>query len=199
MSDYYVALLRQLETLPQGAEGGLRAIGVTSCRRREGVSTVAANLALGAAWSRGQPTLLVDANVHAPAVTDLFQVGSSPGLSEYLAGSAELKDCVRKSSVEHLQILPAGRWAPENERAACAGTFARMLESLKAEFATVIVDLPAASDLSICFALAPALDGVLLVVESDRVPGHTALRVKQRLEQARANLLGVVFNNKRRA
>jgi len=58
----------------------------------------------------------------------------------------------------------------------------------------ILFDLPLANELTCCFALASRLDGVLLVVEAERVPRQKALRAKRGLDQAKVNILGAVYN-----
>jgi Mrp family chromosome partitioning ATPase len=70
-----------------------------------------------------------------------------------------------------------------------------LLATAGAEHRLVVVDLPPISDLATC-GLAATLEGVLLVVEAERVHSHVARRGKTLLEQAGARLLGIVFNKR---
>src|SRR5215211_7663429 len=69
-SPYYDALLRLLRRAADNDRGGELplVIGITSCKRREGVSTVALNLAAAAAAASGEGVLLVDANAEKPSL-----------------------------------------------------------------------------------------------------------------------------------
>jgi Mrp family chromosome partitioning ATPase len=62
----------------------------------------------------------------------------------------------------------------------------------------VIVDIPAPTELNTSVYLAGKLDGVVLVIESEGSDGRMALRTKQQLVGANANLLGVVLNKRRK-
>ena len=62
----------------------------------------------------------------------------------------------------------------------------------------VTSDIPAPTGLDGSIYLAGKLDGVLLVFESEQSDGRTALRTKQQLEEANANLLGAVLNKRRK-
>ena len=196
LTPYYEALLRQLRETEVHTLRPLQAIGLTSCARGEGVSTVAANLALCAARSGFGPVLLVDAHVQRPAVDRFFRCNRSPGLLDALQSPSDPWDCVQASGVEHLSLIAAGA-----DGATPACDFQRLtdlLDTLKDDFRLILFDLPPAEDLSPSCALAGRLDGVLLGVEAERVREPVAQRTKARLQEAQANVLGVVFNKRRK-
>jgi capsular exopolysaccharide synthesis family protein len=193
LSEYYAALLRRLRSVGGGAAVLPHVIGVTSCQRHEGVSTVAANLAITAARIHNRPTLLIDANTFCPSVAGNFDIGPATGFSDLLRGRADLADCIQPTVVEHLSAITAGD-VEGGTLSVDPSAVRRMLEQLKRQFEFVVVDLPEANELTTCFTLAGVLDGLLLVVESEQVSREMAARVKQQLLEAHAILLGAVFN-----
>ena len=86
----------------------LRVLGVTSCRRGEGVSTVASQLAVAAATSGRLSVLLIDANLARPMVHRTFRVSQSPGWSDVLGDSRKTRAAIRPSRIQRLSVLPAG-------------------------------------------------------------------------------------------
>jgi len=174
--------------------GALRTLGLTSCRSGEGVSTIAAHLAVAAAACSDQPVLLVDANLASPSVQRTFGVQLAPGLAEVLSGGGQLPEVIQASPVARLSILAAGRW---NERAGPAydgAGLAGIIEALKRQFALLLFDLPAAGPPSPVTPLAALLHGVLLVVEAEKVRWEAAQRLKELLVRANVRLLGAVLN-----
>jgi capsular exopolysaccharide synthesis family protein len=196
LSGCYGALARQVRSRRNGSPEGGQLIGVTSCRRREGVSTVAANLAIAVARSGLEPTLLIDANTDHPAIAALFQLRNAPGLAELAGQDADVGQCIRPSPTDGLSILPAGD-AKGVAGAPDARAFAQLLRELRRNYEFIAVDLPPANELSACLALAGTLDGVVLVVEAERVRSEAVLRAKQQLVHVDANLVGVVFNKRK--
>lgn len=177
---------------------GLRTIGITSCSGGEGVTSVAMNLAVVAAEAQLGRVLLVDANVENPSLPRHFLQCRQKGVTDLLAGDAECDACIWESPVENLFLLAAGSGAAAPVPRCDADVLGRIVDRLKESFGLTIFDLPPAHELSACFPLASQLDGVLLVVEAERVRSAAALRARQQLEDAQVPLLGVVFNKRRR-
>lgn len=61
----------------------------------------------------------------------------------------------------------------------------------------IILDTPPVLSSPLAQALAPTVDGVILVVEAERTRAGLALAAKQALSSAGANILGVVLNKRR--
>ncbi|HND56708.1 MAG TPA: CpsD/CapB family tyrosine-protein kinase [Pirellulaceae bacterium] len=193
VDEYMRALLTQLRLADDDAP---RTIGLTSCAAREGVSTLAAGLAACAALDLGRPTLLVDAHLAHPDVNNRFGVSDPRGLAEYLAGQTDAESCCRSTPVPNLSILAAGAPTARAASVSAPARFPALLERLKSQFAWIIVDLPSIGELHNCLPLVGALDGTVVVMESERVRASEAQRAQQRLQQANARLLGVVFNKR---
>lgn len=191
LEKHYTALVRHV--CAQRGETGL-CLGVTSCQREEGVSTVALNLAVAAARNSSGRVLLVDANLSHPALAARFGLPAGQGLTELLAGEAQPSQVLRATPIDSLWLLAPGQRQDlredRPELAAC-------LRLLREQFWLTILDLPIADDLSPCVAVARQLDGVLLVVEAERTHRDLVRRAKARLERNQTRLLGVVFNKGR--
>jgi Mrp family chromosome partitioning ATPase len=175
-----------------------RAIGLISCSRGEGVSTVAAHLALAAAIHGKSPALLVDANCESPNLHDLFDVDREPGLIEVLHDRVQLAEVCQSVNGNQLSVLAAGRLARSEVPMQDTADMTDFLEAVKSRYSMVIFDLGAIDPASITWPLVNKLDGLLLVVEAEKVDWEAARRCKQSLTAAGANLLGAVFNKHRR-
>jgi succinoglycan biosynthesis transport protein ExoP len=192
LGEHYATLLRSVRSLR--SESGV-CIGVTSCARQEGVTTVAGNLAVAAAQAGDLRVLLADTNAVHPELAGRFGILTELGFSDLVAGKSGNQDVFHRTTVDQLWVLPAGR---EPATLADHPALKARLDELRAKFDLTIVDLPVANDLSPCGALARLLDGVLLVVEAERLHRDEVRRAKARLQRSQANLLGVVFNKGRR-
>jgi Mrp family chromosome partitioning ATPase len=192
----YQTLVRRIRASIDGSDGAARAIGVTSCSRGAGVSTVAGNLAIAEAIASPDETLLVDANLARPSLQRRFGVPLAPGLVNVLCGESAA-DCLQPSPVSNLRLLTAGSSDCQAKPGYRHSEMEELLRVFRGEFPTVVVDLPAVTGSSGCSPLVGALDGVILVIEAERTDSRSALYARQRLLELNANILGVVLNKRR--
>ncbi len=197
---HYRALVQRIQAANMALPGNqlMETIGVTSCARGAGVSTVAFNLAVAAARADLGPVLFVDTNITNQPNRRLIPYPPTLGLADALSDAADPMDCVFNTAIENLSIV-AGRGKVKREEL----TFdpfkaAELLNEFKCVFKLLIVDISAPTELNGSMYLAGKLDGVVLVVESELSDGRLALRTKHYLVEANANLLGVVLNKQRK-
>ena len=180
-----------------GSAEALRVIAVTSSHRSEGVSTVAAHLAVSLAWQAQGRVLLVDANISDPSVHRIFKAKLSPGLAGLLRNQQENGELIQALPIDNLSILSAGGQAGNLSEIFRTDGFTELLNSLRDEFRYVVIDSPAVAEASSTVQLASLCDGVVLVAEAERVRWEVAERAKERLLESNANILGVVLNKRR--
>ncbi len=75
--------------------------------------------------------------------------------------------------------------------------FNHFLEKMQEEFDHIILDAPPVPSFSECRTLCSRVDGVVLVLNSERTRRQVARRSKEQLEEAGGRLLGVVLNKKK--
>jgi Mrp family chromosome partitioning ATPase len=73
----------------------------------------------------------------------------------------------------------------------------QVLDRLRERFDLVLVDTPPMATVQDGLAIAPKVDGVVLVVEADRVRWPVVREVKERITAAGGNILGLIFNKRR--
>jgi Mrp family chromosome partitioning ATPase len=142
------------------------------------------------------PVVLVDANLERPMAHRLFGVGQSPGLAEALSNGASAPH-LQSSRVPNLAILPSGAGEALPAQVWAAPQLPEVLKTLRVEFSLVVVDLPPPDHASLVGRLASLLDGILLVVEAERIRADAARRQKELLVRANARLLGAVLAKER--
>jgi succinoglycan biosynthesis transport protein ExoP len=84
-----------------------KVLAVTSATNGEGKTSVAAQLALSLARACGKPTLLIDGDMRAPDLQNVFDVARAPGLAEVLTGDCELEAAIVPSWTPRVHVLPA--------------------------------------------------------------------------------------------
>jgi len=172
-------------------------VGVTSCTRGEGVSTVASNLAAYATHVVGSAVLLLEANLENASLAERLGTPATPGLMEALANPEQWNSSLHRSQVPNVWLMPAGRVSRQTRPMASLAGAERLLATIRNRFPFVVVDLPPAPESVFGLALAECLDGVLLVLEAERMRVQVVERAKQLFTQSRVNLLGAVLNKRR--
>jgi len=167
--------------------------------QQDGVSTVASQVALALAQLKKGPVLLVDANQRAPELSDLFRVARCPGFGELLAGKAALEEAIRRREVvPGLAFLPAGKVAAESVLLSTA-QWPLLLQAVRAKFRFVIVDSSALLSFVDTRLLAPATDGVVLVVSAGQTRKLEVIEARNMLAGLKVRLLGLVLSQRGRA
>jgi len=174
------------------AERPRRVIQVVGCGPHEDVAGVARRLAALSAQGMGRRTLLLDAQT--PPLGHKSHpghpaVGGLPAVAALEAGRPRRPDDGLPFSVESLFDHAQG--AGGDPRALC-----RAWETLRQSHDLIIVESPPMST-PLGLALAPTVDGVVLVVEANRTPIDRAEAAREALFGGGANLLGVVLDKHR--
>lgn len=172
-------------------------LGIVGCHRGQGTSTVTANLAATLSRHGDGNVLLIDSNVCHPSVHKIFEANLSPGLTDVLTNGRSNGDAIQSLPAESLDVLSAGTRGENFSKIFDADGFGKMLKSVKSRYRFVIVDIPALNETSSATRLASLCDGVVLVIEAERLRREVAQRAKGQLRKYNANILGVVLNKRR--
>jgi protein-tyrosine kinase len=170
-----------------------KTLAVTSARRRQGASTLAANLAILFA-QMGERTLLIDANLRAPGQARLFGLGTSLGLSDVLTGRCETQDAVNGiECFEHLYVLGGGVPPPNPQELLSRLEFSYLVETVPAGFDIVIVDTPPILEFADAQLVACHTKGCLLAVQREASRVADIANVRIQLQPTAAELVGAVM------
>jgi Mrp family chromosome partitioning ATPase len=104
---------------------------------------------------------------------------------------------LRSWQVPNLAILTSGAGDASPAQVWAAPQLPDVLKTLRAEFSLVVVDLPPPDQASFVSRFASLLDGILLVVEAERIRADAARRQKELLMRANARFLGAVLAKER--
>jgi protein-tyrosine kinase len=171
----------------------LRTVMVTSPGGNEGKSITSANLALTMAQEIQRQVVLVDADLRRPSVHALFGLDAhGPGLSDVLAGQATLDEVLVYLPDYRLTIVPAGTTPQFPTELLGSAAMRRTLDTLRARFDRVLLDLPAVMPLADVGTVAPLADGVVMVVRAGATQRPALDRALAMLEDTK--ILGVVLN-----
>ncbi len=177
---------------------GAKAFLITSPGPGEGKSTTISNLGIVLAQTHSK-VLILDCDLRKPVLHTIFGVPLEPGVTNVLLGKVPWKDAIRKTRFEGLSVISGGTIPPNPSELLSVGKVEKILEELKTSFDFVFFDSPPVGLVSDAAILGRILDGVFLVVESEKTVYDAAKKSKNSLETVRAKVLGAVLNNLRKA
>ena len=140
-SSYYAALLRLAEAQQSAAGLANYVLGVTSCGRGQGVTTVAVNLAIVAARNGTRRVLLIDSNSQNPGVAKCLELRPPAGFAEVLSGDTLLGETLQPTSIDGLSILTSGSGTKKLGSDFSVAEFSTLLDELRTEFELISLRL----------------------------------------------------------
>lgn len=170
-----------------------KTLAVTSSRRGQGSSTLAANLAILFA-QMGERTVLIDANLRTPAQSGLFGLNSRPGLTDVLTGRCAVQDAMcAVDDFENLWVLPAGVAPPNPQELLSRVAFSYLIETAPAGFDIVIVDTPPILEFADAQLVVALTRGCILAVQRNESRVADISQVRAQLQPTAAELVGAVM------
>jgi succinoglycan biosynthesis transport protein ExoP len=172
-------------------EAQSRSLLITSAQPAEGKTTISTNLSISLTVL-GRRVLLIDADIRAATLHQIFGIDRVHGLTDIMSGVTDWRSTVRANVLPLLDVIPAGSSADHPSDLLSANDLSAMVREAEAEYDFVILDAPAlfinAADTRL---LAPAVDGVVVVIRS----GSTPRGLLQRMVAQVPNVIGVVLND----
>lgn len=160
----------------------------------DGKSTVSSKLAMSFSEA-GYRTLLIDGDTRRGALHSTYRVSPRPGLLDYLAGDASIKEIVRDSPHQNLSIIARGTKRERGPELLASEGMSHLIATLEGQYEAIIVDSPPLGAGIDPFALGTATGHMLLVLrpgETDRKVAEAKLKT---LERFPIRLLGAVLND----
>ena len=158
-----------------------------------GKSFVSVNFAAVLAKT-GQKVLIVDADMRKGYLQRQFNLKWENGLSDLLSGKSEIKDVVKASGIDNLDLVTRGPVPPNPSELLMHPRFEDFVTWASKEYDIVLIDTPpvlAVTDPSIVGALA----GTTLLVARFGVSSVKEIEIAyRRFEQAGINVKGFVLN-----
>ncbi len=171
---------------------------VTSASPGEGKTSVTSNLAVSFAEIHHR-VLVIDADLRRPRLHEVFNVPNRWGLTNLLQRSESLQSCpfesmARETAVPGLYVLPSGPAVPSATSLLHSRRTAELLDRVKREFDTVLIDTPPVLDVADARVLGPLSNGVILVVRAGSTKRDAAGMSAERICRDGGRLLGAILN-----
>jgi capsular exopolysaccharide synthesis family protein len=173
-----------------------RSIAVMGCRSGSGATTTATLMASTLASSKHSRVLLVDANLRTPSLDLVFGVANNAGLTDVLSDDKPADACIQATGQANLSLLTTGGIPAHPATVFERTVLQRFCERMTSNFDFVIFDTAPVLQFPGTCALAPAVDGVLLVLQADQTSVDDGRRAKAELDRVNACLIGAVLNRR---
>lgn len=161
----------------------------------EGTSTLARGFATLAAENMNKRVLLLDADCQATNQTNFYCIPVQTGWQD-ANGADGIQDTIYQIGASLLYVCPSSNSMNISPEIFDTHTIIAMLSSLREQFDLVVIDAPPPAQVPDGLALAPHVDGVILVVEAEKTRWKVAENTKDRLMASHAKILGMVFNKR---
>jgi tyrosine-protein kinase Etk/Wzc len=167
---------------------------VTSGISGEGKSFIATNLALSIALT-GKKVVLLEMDLHSPAISDYLDISSDVGISSYLLGTREPEEIIRRSEInDNLFFVPAGPLSANPTELLMSNRLPELLTYLDNVFDYIIIDTAPVGPVTDAYIVSPYCDATLYVVRHRHTP---KVLVEQIDKNSKVNILknmAIVFN-----
>jgi capsular exopolysaccharide synthesis family protein len=174
-------------------------IVTTSPGPKEGKTTAVCNLAVALA-EIGRRVLVLDADLRAPRIHEVFGVANSWGLSDLLQEQTPIAQYPsdafsRSTAIPNVAVLPAGPPTLQIAALFSSSRLQELLSRLRKEFDTVLVDTAPMLQFSEARLVANLSDGVIIVLRSGKTERETAVAAAHRLEKDGSRIVGTILND----
>jgi capsular exopolysaccharide synthesis family protein len=186
---------RKLRTSVQfaAAQRQLKVLMVGSAVEGEGKTTTAANLSVLLAEGERR-VILMSVDLRRPRLDRYFDLEPGRGLSDVLAGRADLLDVLVDSGIENLRILSSGPVPDRPAELLQSRRMAEVLEEARELADYVIVDTAPLLLVSESLGVALLADGVLLVADAGKTSRWQVRHAREQLEEVAVSVVGAVLN-----
>ena len=199
ISEVFRALRTNLQFIKKS--DNCQTILLTSTVQSEGKSWISANLATTFAQT-GSRTLIIDADMRRPRQYKIFQINPTPGLSNFLSEINETGrrqkidalDCIKKTEVENLYLLPSGNIPPNPSELLVSEKTLELIDAVTNNFDVVIFDGAPCLLVTDSTIISRLVDNTVLVTSYKYTKIDDLKEAKKRIKRVGGNIAGVILN-----
>jgi polysaccharide biosynthesis transport protein len=168
-------------------------IEMASAGGGEGKTVTTANLAVLLAQA-GQSVVVVDADLRAPMMHDLFGVSNEAGLTSVVTGGSLANALQQVPNVENLKVLAAGPIPANPSELVASDRFREVVRDVRKEAAIVLIDTPPILAVTDAMVVAGVVDAVVLIARAGTSTRRQLRHSLQLMRQLDAPVVGAVLN-----
>jgi tyrosine-protein kinase Etk/Wzc len=171
-------------------------VTISSPQAEDGKSLVCANLAASCSKDPGRRVVMVDCDLRRPSLNTIFKQSRTPGITELMAGDANMEEVLHATDIANMSLLTAGTIPPNPAELLCSDKMGNLLQALRDSYDIIIIDAPPVIPVTDAPLLSAFADMVVVVIESGRIPAKAAQRMKELLQAVHAPVSGFILNDR---
>lgn len=138
---------------------------------------------------------MVDADLRSPAIHKVFDLKNGVGLAQVVLQDASVEEALTPSAIEGLQIVTSGTLSNLDATLILGSPeMNRVADALSNHADLVIYDSSPLIAVTDPMILVPLVEGVLLVIDTQRTKRQATKRAHENLQRANPAYVGVVLN-----
>jgi capsular exopolysaccharide synthesis family protein len=168
---------------------------IASAVSGEGKTNLSSQLAMSWSHAIQGKVVIVDCDLRAPNIHDLFEIQGAPGMAEVLRGECTLDEALVMDWGDRLFVLPAGDLKASSPSHLFAGPrLRRLFADLRSRFEKVIIDVPPVLCAAETLLIGKEADGVLMCARHDFSRSGQVKQAYDRLCAGGVHVVGAVLN-----
>jgi capsular exopolysaccharide synthesis family protein len=185
---------KRLRTNIMFSGSNIKVICITSCLPNEGKSNISFNLSVSFAES-GKKILFIDADLRRSAIVGRYKPDQQVlGLTHYLSGQNSIGEILYETGIENLDMIFTGPVPPNPAELLGSEDFIDLLMIFRNEYDYIIIDTPPLGSVVDSAIVAGLSDGVIFVIETNKISYKFAQKTIKLLESGKCRILGAVLN-----
>lgn len=167
---------------------------VSSASQGEGKSFVSLNIATAFALYE-KSTVLVSFDLRRPNLYDIFNINNDIGLSSYLSKNLEFEDVIHGTSINNLDIIPAGKIPPNPSELIASEQTKVFFEKLKKKYDHIILDTPPVGLVTDAFLLVKYTNANLFVIRHNYTKKRMLNSLLKNIDQKNIKNVSLLVND----
>jgi capsular exopolysaccharide synthesis family protein len=168
-------------------------LAVSSPQPGDGKSFVSANLAMSFA-DAGYRTILVDGDTRRGMAHEVFGLSMDAGLTDFLAGQADVAQIVKPTSHALLSFVSCGRRRPNSPELLTSAGLPRLVNELRNRYDVVLFDTPPLNAGIDAYAISSAVANMVVVLRAGKTERRLAAAKLLLVDRLPIQIIGAVLN-----
>ncbi|TVP44906.1 MAG: polysaccharide biosynthesis tyrosine autokinase [Gemmatimonadales bacterium] len=160
----------------------------------DGKSFTTSNLALACA-ELGHRTLVIDGDVRRGTLHTLFNLSRRPGLTDFLAGEAELEAVVQSTEHDTMWVIPSGSRLRDGPELLGTDRMIELLDDVRGRFDVILIDSPPLGAAVDPYLLGTLSGSIMLVFRNGTTNQDVAVSRIEELKRLPVQIVGAVLND----